>query len=312
MQVVDFHAHFCSRTFFDALADLSSRPGEREEKLAEVTERTGIELPEPGAERHLERWRKEMERHEVAHMLVFAGVTEELPVVASAVRASKGLLSGCAIVNPRQPGCEEEVWSLLTEQGFRALLLFPALDNFRLSGPEAEGALRVADDQEAVVFVHCGLLLARLRDLLRLPQPIDYTFANPLDVISVANRYPQAKFVIPHFGSGFFRETLMAGAQCENIYVDTSSTHSWLRTQPFPLSLEQAFQRALDIFGARRILFGTDSCTFPRGWRADRFGEQKRTLDSLELSAPKQALIFGGNALSLLGRDSAGRRVAEA
>lgn len=306
MQVVDFHAHFCSRTFFDALADLSPRPGEREEKLAEVAEQMGIELPEPGPERHLERWLAEMERHDVAHLLAVASVTEEIPVVAGAVRASKGRISGCAIVNPRLPGCEEDVWSILTEQGFRALLLFPALYNFRLSGPEAEGALRVANDQEAVVLVHCGLLLVRLRDLLDLAQPIDYTFANPLEVISVANRYPRIRFVIPHFGSGFFRETLMAGAQCENIYVDTSSTHSWLRTQSFPLTLEQVFQRALDVFGARRILFGTDSCTFPDGWRADRFEEQKRVLDGLELSAAKQALIFGGNAMCLLGSDCTG------
>ena len=86
----------------------------------------------------------------------------------------------------------------------------------------------------ALVFVHCGLLVVKLRDLLGLPRPYDLAYANPLSVIPAANRYRRAKFIIPHFGAGFFRETLMAGTQCANIYVDTSSTNSWMAGERSP------------------------------------------------------------------------------
>jgi len=108
-------------------------------------------------------------------------------------------------------------------------------------------------------------------------------------------------FVIPHFGAGFFRETLMAGSQCSNIYTDTSSTNSWMKTQAPQLTLRDVFERALGVFGPERILFGTDSNVFPAGWRADRRAEQRELLHALEVPAADQLKIFAGNAMRLLG-----------
>ena len=53
-----------------------------------------------------------------------------------------------------------------------------------------------------------------------------------LHVAAAADDHPQVSFVIPHFGAGFFRETLMAGRQAQNVCVDTSSSNGWLSTQP--------------------------------------------------------------------------------
>jgi predicted TIM-barrel fold metal-dependent hydrolase len=128
----------------------------------------------------------------------------------------------------------------------------------------------------------------------------DLGFANPVGIVPVANRYPDVRFVIPHFGAGFFREALLAGAQCPNVYVDTSSSNSWTATQPAPLALADVFRRALGVFGARRILFGTDSNVFPAGWRADRLNEQRAALDAAGASAGDIEAITGGNARRLL------------
>jgi uncharacterized protein len=106
--------------------------------------------------------------------------------------------------------------------------------------------------------------------------------------------------VIPHFGAGFFRETLMAGAQCSNVYVDTSSSNSWIATQSPRLTLREVFAHALEVFGAERVLFGTDSNTFPSGWRIDRFEEQRAALSACGASSADQELIFAGNARALL------------
>ena len=72
--------------------------------------------------------------------------------------------------------------------------------------------------------------------------------------------------IVPHFGAGFFREALMAADQCPTIHLDTSSSNSWMKFHP-GLTLEAVFRQALAVAGAERLLFGTDSSFFPRGWQ---------------------------------------------
>jgi predicted TIM-barrel fold metal-dependent hydrolase len=150
--------------------------------------------------------------------------------------------------------------------------------------------------------VHCGLLVVKLRDLLGLPRRYDLRCANPLDLVPVADAHPEATFCVPHFGGGFFRETLLAGAQCRNIVTDTSSTNSWVRTQPGNPTLRDVFERALDVLGPERVLFGTDSNTFPAGWRKERFDAQLAICEDLGLTGDERELVFGGAAQRILAR----------
>ena len=140
----------------------------------------------------------------------------------------------------------------------------------------------------------------KLRDLLGIPRPYDMAFANPLSLVAAANRFPQVRFVVPHFGGGFLRETLMVGAQCENVFVDTSSSNDWMRTQAHPTDLATVFGRALDVFGAERVLFGTDSSTFPRGYRADVRDSQLAALSAAGAGDDQVARVMGGNLTELL------------
>ena len=94
-------------------------------------------------------------------------------------------------------------------------------------------------------------------------------FSNPLDLHAIALRYPGLPFVIPHFGAGYLREALMLADLCPNVYLDTSSSNSWMRYEG--LDLKTVFRRALDVVGPGRLLFGTDSSFFPRGWNYDIF-----------------------------------------
>lgn len=301
MKLVDCHSHFFSRPFFDALA--AAAPGKEEPaaRLGAVAEQAGIELPPDDVAAHLARWTAELDRHGVDHLVTFASVPEEAPAVAEAVRLAKGRLSGCALVDPTEPHADALAWQLLHDDGFAGLLLFPAMHHFRASGEEAGRLFSLLSERGAVAFVHCGLLTVRLRDLLGLPRPFDLSYANPLDLIPAANRAPGATFIVPHFGAGLFRETLMAGTQCGNICIDTSSTNSWTRTQPADTTLRDAIARALDVFGPDRILFGTDSNVFPAGWRAERLAEQRAILDDLGLSAEDRHAILAGNATRLFG-----------
>ena len=60
-------------------------------------------------------------------------------------------------------------------------------------------------------------------------------------------------------------------------------------------TLEGVFRTALSVTGASRLLFGTDSSFFPRGWQKGVFETQYAVFRSLGQSADDEALVFGGN-----------------
>ena len=299
MRVLDFHSHFFSRSFFTTLGTLSPLPGSVDAKLTALSEKVSIELPSPDDDQHLDRWLAELDRHDVEHLVSFASLPPEIPTVARAVARAGGRLTAMAMVDPHPENAADQLADLLDHQGFAGALVFPALHHFHLA--DATSLLEVLNARGAILYVHCGILKIPLRDLLGLPRVYDLRYASPLELVPVANAYPDLKLVIPHFGAGFLRESLMVGAQCENIYVDTSSSNSWMRTQPGGGSLERVFERVCDVYGCDRVLFGTDSGTFPRGWRKDLFDEQHRACTKLGLSEAEREQIFGGNARRLLG-----------
>jgi uncharacterized protein len=156
-----------------------------------------------------------------------------------------------------------------------------------------EPLLERAASLRQAVFVHCGVLTVGVRRKLGLPSPFDMRFSNPLDLHAVALRYPRTPFVIPHFGAGYFREALMLADLCPNVFLDTSSSNSWMRYEA--LDLKTVFRRALAVAGPDRLLFGTDSSFFPRGWNRAVFDEQTAVLADLGVSAADAGRILGGN-----------------
>jgi predicted TIM-barrel fold metal-dependent hydrolase len=85
--------------------------------------------------------------------------------------------------------------------------------------------------------------------------------------------------IIPHFGAGLLREALMAADQCPNVHLDTSSSNNWMRYHP-RLTLDTVFRQALEAAGPDRLLFGTDSSFFPRGWQQPLHAAQLEALDA--------------------------------
>jgi len=148
--------------------------------------------------------------------------------------------------------------------------------------------------------VHCGQLTVGVRKALGLPSAFDFRLGDPLEVARLANAYPTVPFIVPHFGAGLLREALIAADTSPNIYLDTSSSNRWMRFMP-GLTLDEVFRAALAVVGPGRILFGTDSSYFPRGWQRGVYEEQKAALDRLGVAAADQGAIFGGNFDRLFG-----------
>ncbi len=299
-QTQDAHTHFFSRSFYTTLASLSPRKTDPESLVREVVAAARLDLPDGDTAAHRQRWLAEMAKHDVARMVCFASVPQEAEVVATAARESGGRLLPYALINPTDAAAAGFAEKALGSMGFRGLLTFPAMHHFHPGDSLFTPILDALRRHKAPVIVHCGILRVKLRDLFGIPRPYDLSYANPLDIVPAAQRYPDITFVVPHFGGGFLHELLLVGKQCENVWLDTSSSNDWLATMPGRVTLADAFRNALDVFGAERILFGTDSSTFPRGWRSDIRDVQLAALAQAGASDAQVAAIMGGNLARLL------------
>jgi predicted TIM-barrel fold metal-dependent hydrolase len=124
-------------------------------------------------------------------------------------------------------------------------------------------------------------------------------FSNPVDLHALASNFPRVNFVIPHFGAGYFREALMVADLCPNVYLDTSSSNGWMRYQTEDLDLAGVFRKALDVLGPKRLLFGSDSSWFPRGWVKGVFDEQVAALRQIGADEGTARAILGGNLMRI-------------
>jgi predicted TIM-barrel fold metal-dependent hydrolase len=125
-------------------------------------------------------------------------------------------------------------------------------------------------------------------------------------------QFSDVPVIVPHFGAGFLREALMAVDAAPNIHLDTSSSNSWVKYQP-GISLKDVFRQALAVAGPDRLLFGTDSSFFPRGWRRVIMGAQRAILDEIGVETDAAEKIFAGNFARLFPQEppahAAGARV---
>jgi len=101
---------------------------------------------------------------------------------------------------------------------------------------------------------------------------------NPLELQAAAKDFPNVPFVLPHFGAGYPQELLHLCWACPNVHVDSSGSNQWVRWMPYPLSLEALLRKFYETIGSERILFGTDSSDFPRGFSHKYLEEQNRII----------------------------------
>lgn len=304
ISVADAHVHFFSHAFFSTLAVQRSGPPpvDPDSGVKEVTEILGWTAPPPDPGDLAEIWARELDRHSVARAALIASVPGDESSVAAAIARFPERLHGYFMVNPIGPQCLESVEGALAA-GLQGICLFPAMHRYSMSDPRVEPILQAASTRTGVViFVHCGVLTVGVRRKLGLASPFDMRYSNPIDLHAVALLHPKLNFVLPHFGAGYFREALMLCDLCPNIYLDTSSSNSWIRYQAPPLDVKSVFRQALDVAGARRLLFGTDSSFFPRGWNAAVFSSQSQILADLGVGREDAVAILGGNLERLLCR----------
>ena len=294
MRVIDAHAHFFSQPFFRQFVEALRKELSGDDPYRGLADRLGWELPTADHAALGKRWVEEMDRHGLDRMVLIASLPGDEDSILAGMQAHPHRIIGYFMLDPTKPGAGDRMRRALAG-GLRGVCLFPAMHHFHAWEERCYPIYEAAQNADAIVFIHFGILKIGVRDKLGLPSRFDMRFSNPIDLHRVAKDFPKTIFVMPHFGCGFLREALIVGDQCPNVYVDTSSSNSWVNTMPTPLTLADVFRAALRVFGAERIFFGTDSTFLPRGWRRDIFDAQVQVLKTLQVTTPQARLILGGN-----------------
>jgi uncharacterized protein len=290
--LADAHCHLFSSRFFSTLA------GQRRRSVPQTVEEIAAELqwdPPGDPEALADRWARELDGHGVARAGLIGSVPGDELSVAAAVARHPSRFVGYFMLDASAPDASERTHRAVTDLGMRVVCLFPAMHLVPLDNPKVIGIVEIAASRPGTaIFVHCGLLSVGVRRRLGLPSRFDPRLGDPLALSRLTLAFPDVPFIVPHFGAGLLRESLMLAQMSPNVHFDTSSSNNWVRFTP-GLTLEAVFRATLSVMGPSRLLFGTDSSFFPRGWQRDVYEQQRKIVSDIGVPEADAALIFGGN-----------------
>lgn len=298
LTVNDAHIHFFSHTFYSGLSQ--QKKLDSAQALSPVL---GWDIPGPDPVTLASQWITELDRFDVRRACLIASSHSDEASVAAAVEAYPNRFFGFFMLDPTKPDATDRMRAAMTNRYLDCVCLFPAMHTYSITDARLVPILEMASDSGLTVFVHCGALSVGVRKKLGLSAQFDLRYSNPLDLHPVALHFPQIRFIVPHFGAGMFRETLMLADLCENVFLDTSSSNRWGLYEN--LNLRDMYQRTIAVTGTGRILFGTDSSFFPRGWNSEIFDAQVTALYEIGLDQNQAEQILRTNLERLFGDEEA-------
>ena len=252
-----------------------------------------FELPPEDPVEMAKKWIAEMEKYSqdgvsLDKMVFFSSDLESL----SAMTHFSDRIIGFVFLDLEQDQDPLEVLKIATfKYGVKGIKMIPGDGHLHVYDEQLWSIYEFAEKNHLPITMHSGLLIGGG----------DLRYLDPLDVQPIAREFPGVNFILAHLGGGFAREVLFLFYQTDNVYVDSSSSNIWYKYLPYPnLSLKQVFRKYLDTGGPERILFGTDSGIFPRGFRNNILQEQLRILRDLGTSHEDIQKIMRGNFTRLL------------
>jgi uncharacterized protein len=242
-----------------------------------------------------DRWAAELDRHGVERMVFVTGHHNDL--LARVVRRHSRRFAGMAH-HPMRPGAGTEMRRAADQLGLIGYKQLGPLTELPFEDPALRELWEFLAERRMPALIHFGFL-GRGGGVVAHPR------MSPLSLFAVARDFPEIPFVVPHFGAGYWQDLLALCWSLPNVHVDTSGSNQWMRWMPYPLTLEDLFRKAFETIGPERVLFGTDSAAFPRGFAERYLQDQLRACYTLNLPEQDVAKVFGGNAARLFGLELA-------
>jgi len=307
MKVIDFHSHFptSNRSRWTRWRQrLTERYGEEGVRtLLEQSRRYRDEWRQmwgfapPESEVHSDeeqaaRWAADLDEKGVERVnFVTGGGNDNL---AKVVRMYPDKFSGFAHHGLFEEDAAAELERAVKELGLKGFKVIASSQSKPIDDKSLYPVWETADGLGIPVIMHFGVLGGGGGPTT------DPRNMNPLTLWEVAKSFPRIPFVVPHFGAGYLRELLLLCWSCPNVHIDTSGSNQWMIWMPFELDLKGLFRKVMETVGPDRVIFGTDSSYFPRGFSLPYLREQFKACRSMGLEEESIEKIFYRNAATLL------------
>jgi uncharacterized protein len=300
-EIVDSHAHFPVANTIGSPTSARARhallAAYAADRQARMNKEWGTAPSEPPAstpeevDAAADRWAAELDAKGVRWIVFVTGQSND--VLAGVVRRHPERFVGYAH-HQLAPGAGDELRRAVDELGLSGYKLLGPMTTLPFEDSSVRDVWRFCAERRLPVLIHFGFL-GRGGGVVAHPR------ISPLSLFPVARDFPEIPFIVPHFGAGYWQELLALCWSLPNVFVDTSGSNQWIRWMPYPLSLEDLFRKAFETIGPQRLLFGTDSGTFPRGFAQRYLEAQLQVCYTLNLPEAEIRAVFGGNAARLLG-----------
>jgi len=308
LKIIDFHAHFPTANWMRWVTSWRQRLAERygDENAQLLMEQSSSDREEmrrlwgfapPEAETRSDeeqaaRWVADLEIKGVERVnFVTGGGNDNL---AKIVRLHPDKFTGFAHHNIFSEDASTELERAVEELGLKGYKVIASSQTRPIDDKSIYPVWEMVEKMGIPVIIHFGVLGGGGGSAL------DLRNMNPLTLWEVAKMFPRIPFVIPHFGAGYLRELLLLCWSCPNIYIDTSGSNRWMRWMPFEIDLKSLFRKIIETVGTDRLIFGSDSSYFPRGFSVAYLREQLKVCQSIGLEDVSIEKIFYKNAARLL------------
>lgn len=168
-------------------------------------------------------------------------------------------------VNPLMEDCLERMEDFYREKGFAMLKLHQCWTEFDIRSERCARLFAWATKHEIPVFIH----LSDKRQAVRF--------------LAVAKQFSSTNFLVAHM---LWSGVMVSGLKTRNVYLDLSSPQ---------LYSEQSLRRVLDLWGAGRLILGSD---YPYGLQNIRHVAER--LERMGISEEERQGIYGRNIARLL------------
>lgn len=207
LRVIDAHVHFFSHQFFQSFLRRRGRHLPERDPHS-LLQQLGWEVPPLDAVELGRRWVVELDRHGVERAVLLSSIMDDEASVAQAVQAFPDRFIGFMRVDPTQSDASQRVRHAVEALGLKGIKGFPAMECFHAYEERVYPVYEEAQRLGVPVLFHFGLLQSAIGAALKLPSQADARFSNPMDLQRAARDFPGVAFIVPHFGAGYFGETL--------------------------------------------------------------------------------------------------------
>lgn len=305
LHVIDWHVHFPifpatmrpRETKRRAIPDVGMTRRQEAVEAERTQWRYAWDFPEPERERrtaeeYAAMWSAEAETHGLDKVVFVTG--PDNAGLTDICRRYPDRFVGLAHHDPCQPGAAAAFEHAITDGGLRGYKMLAPILDWRIDDERYYPIWEVAAKHDVPVLFHFGMQGGA--------GGIAYNEKiSPVHLEQPAKDFPDVNFVVPHFGIQYVTDLLFLCWACPNVHVDTSGSNQWVRWMAYPLTLADLFRKFYETVGPERILFGSDSSWFPRGFALRYLQEQMHICRLMGMPHDHLQAIFGGNAARLLG-----------